>query len=72
MEMPDEMSFVPTCAACTDKRQHTPEEWRQFHPWAGHGFVKQLGWSHPEVANLPRKSDEKQAVTGSCSKTLQL
>jgi hypothetical protein len=49
--MPDETSFVPTCPACTGKRLHTPEEWIQFHPWAGHGCMKHHGWSNPEVAN---------------------
>ena len=57
--MPDETSYVPICPACVEKRQHKPEELSQFHPWAGHGFVRELGWSHPDVANLPRQGSEQ-------------
>jgi hypothetical protein len=50
-----------TCPAC-NKRPHTAEDLKQFHPlagprltpeqwkelpFAGHGFVKGQGWSHP-------------------------
>lgn len=33
------------CPACAVKRFHTPEEWKN-HPFAGHGFTKEAGWSH--------------------------
>lgn len=36
------------CEACALKRYHTPEEWAN-HPMAGHGFVKETGWSHPQA-----------------------
>ena len=25
----------PDCPACQEKRRHSPEEWRQYHPLAG-------------------------------------
>jgi hypothetical protein len=23
--------------------------WRNYHPYAGHGFTKETGWSHPQL-----------------------
>jgi hypothetical protein len=28
---------APGCLACAEKLIHTREEWRKFHPLAGHG-----------------------------------
>jgi hypothetical protein len=36
------------CAACTDKRVHTPADWAH-HPYAGHGFNGSV-WTHPDLA----------------------
>lgn len=35
------------CPACWDERLHTPEERRAYHPDAGHGYTKELGWTKP-------------------------
>jgi hypothetical protein len=40
------------CAACSEKRIHTPAEWIEFHPYAGHGYSEGLGWSHPDLEAL--------------------
>ena len=37
------------CSACEAKRIHTEEDW-QHHPLRGHGFTKEQGWSHPDLA----------------------
>jgi hypothetical protein len=36
----------PACPACNQRRLHSSEERIQFHPLAGHGFTRELGWSH--------------------------
>lgn len=37
------------CPACNVGRRHAQEEVRQFHPFAGHGFNKEQGWSSEEL-----------------------
>ena len=37
----------PECPACQKKARHTQEQRQQFHPDAGHGYVKEAGWSKP-------------------------
>src|SRR5262249_19302291 len=44
-----EMAKRVTCDACDAKRRHTPAEWRQYHPDAGHGYTEGQGWSHPDL-----------------------
>jgi hypothetical protein len=39
---------LPVCAACAEKRLHTPEEWKN-HPYAGHGYTPEQGWTHPAL-----------------------
>lgn len=36
----------PRCGETGDGGRHTKKDWR-YHPDAGHGFTKQLGWSKP-------------------------
>ena len=36
------------CPACSVKRLHSEEDWKN-HPLAGHGFVKEQGWSCDEA-----------------------
>jgi len=43
------------CPACAVKRLHSLEDWT-LHPYAGHGYVKGQGWTHPDLA------DETQAA----------
>lgn len=43
---------VPNCPACEFLRLHTLEDWKH-HRFAGHGYFKGIGWSHPELAGLP-------------------
>jgi hypothetical protein len=38
------------CPACTEKRVHAPEDWK-LHPYAGHGYVSEQGWTHPDLAH---------------------
>ncbi len=40
----------PDCPACKAFSRHTPEEYRQFHPLGGHGFARESGWTHPDIA----------------------
>lgn len=37
-----------TCPACEEKRLHTPEDW-SHHPYKGHGYTKEWGWTHPDL-----------------------
>ncbi len=39
---------APGCPACEQKRLHTDEE-KQFHPYMGHGYTKEMGWTHPDL-----------------------
>ena len=48
------------CPACTEKRVHTPEDWK-LHPYAGHGYQERLGWTHKDLANAPAKEEENDA-----------
>jgi hypothetical protein len=45
------------CPACQKKRIHTAKDWKH-HEFAGHGFQKESGWSHPDLAPnvLPKTS----------------
>jgi hypothetical protein len=36
------------CLACMAGRHHTSED-EKNHPFSGHGFTKELGWSHPKL-----------------------
>lgn len=39
---------VPECGACMGERLHTDAEW-EHHPFAGHGFTKEQGWTHSDL-----------------------
>jgi hypothetical protein len=52
--MPDESQTInrtpnPDCSGCQNFTRHTPEEMREFHPLAGHGYTKETGWTLPEL-----------------------
>jgi hypothetical protein len=36
------------CEACQTQSIHTAEDWK-LHPYAGHGFSPERGWSHPNL-----------------------
>lgn len=36
------------CPACQARRTHTEEEWRN-HPYRGHGYSTQTGYTHPDL-----------------------
>jgi len=36
------------CPACKEKRRHAAEEWREFHPYAGHGCIDGR-YTHPDL-----------------------
>ncbi len=40
------------CNACRERRVHTPAEWSEFHPFAGHGYTEGVGWSDPALEKL--------------------
>lgn len=57
MKPPDKLIFRdgnPECPACQDNRQHTEEDWAAHHPFRGHGFTKEWGWSHPDLKVNPK------------------
>jgi hypothetical protein len=39
----------PNCVACRSQSVHTENDWKH-HPFRGHGYVGQGGWSHPDLA----------------------
>jgi hypothetical protein len=41
--------MVEDCPACIEKRVHTAEEWRDYHPLAGHGYSEGQGWTRPDL-----------------------
>jgi hypothetical protein len=38
------------CCACEEHRCHTEEEWAA-HPYRGHGYMIEIGWTHPDLRN---------------------
>ena len=46
-----------SCPACDERRMHTIREWRDFHPYAGHGVIDGKP-THPDltVAELKQAS----------------
>jgi hypothetical protein len=46
------------CSACQRQAIHTEADWK-YHPFHTHGYVRESGWSHPDlrpkaVALIPR------------------
>lgn len=39
---------VPDCPACAAKTLHTAEDWLN-HPYAGHGYTREWGWTHKDL-----------------------
>lgn len=39
---------VAGCSACEHQTMHTEADWLN-HPFKGHGFQKEVGWSHPQL-----------------------
>jgi hypothetical protein len=37
------------CPSCKNKTLHTKEHWVKYHPYAGHGYTIDHGWSHPDL-----------------------
>lgn len=33
------------CPACIIKRLHTAEERKEYHPYSGHGYTPETGWT---------------------------
>lgn len=48
----------PNCPACKTGKQHTEDEWKAFHPLAGHGFTKEQGFSSA-LAKAAHEEDER-------------
>lgn len=40
---------IEPCIACAEKRQHTVNEWREWHPLARHGYAPEHGWTHESL-----------------------
>jgi hypothetical protein len=51
---------VNNCPACADKRVHSEGEWGRFHPFRGHGYTKETGWTHPELEAAVEKARSEQ------------
>ena len=45
-------SYKSNCGACVMKRIHTEVEKELYHPLAGHGYIKELGWTNKEAERL--------------------
>lgn len=56
-----------SCAACEEKRRHTPAETREFHPLAGHGYAAGVGWTLPELETANERANERAAAADRCS-----
>lgn len=55
------MSRCPCCKAQKKRvvgRRHTPREWKRHHPLAGHGYLKERGWTDPEAERLHKSEVE--------------
>lgn len=50
------------CPACDSNRLHTEQEWKEHHPLAGHGYTREQGWTHPDLAAAVEKSKAEQAA----------
>jgi hypothetical protein len=48
-DRPRDPSFNPDCLSCISETRHDADSLRVFHPYAGHGFTKERGWSHPDL-----------------------
>lgn len=36
------------CPACAAQARHDEETWK-LHPYRGHGYLKETGWTHPDL-----------------------
>ena len=54
------------CPACAGQRLHTEPEWNEHHPYRGHGYTRESGWSHPEL-----KADISTATIESCQDAVE-
>ncbi|HZF23981.1 MAG TPA: hypothetical protein VE030_11020 [Burkholderiales bacterium] len=46
-------TFCAACAACIAGRRHAPEEVQAHHPFSGHGFSPEVGWTDPRLEPKP-------------------
>jgi hypothetical protein len=37
------------CPACAAQRLHSQLEWNTHHPYRGHGYTREQGWTHPDL-----------------------
>jgi hypothetical protein len=61
---PEDLEAAPVkpvdCPACAEGRAHTEEDWKH-HPYKGHGFVSNQGWTHPD---LQAEAEKREALAG--------
>jgi hypothetical protein len=43
-------NFNPDCKACVERGVHSPQDWLN-HPYAGHGYNREQGWSHRDLGD---------------------
>lgn len=51
---------IVDCTACTLGVVHNAYEVRVYHPFAGHGYSPETGWTHPD---LEKEAKEKGITT---------
>lgn len=45
-----DQAYNPNCPACVSYRLHTEAEWDRYHPLRGHGYTKEQGYTHSDLA----------------------
>jgi hypothetical protein len=71
MKQKQTLPIPAICPACQDKRLHTVREWTEFHRFAGHGYVENVGWTHPELAEAAGERSGGDRAAGSAVSPLQ-
>jgi hypothetical protein len=51
------------CRACQAQRAHSPDDWKN-HPFRGHGYTKEQGFTHPQLKaeDAERREKEKRIL----------
>jgi hypothetical protein len=44
---------APGCQDCEARRLHSKENWAKYHPLAGHGYLREKGWTYDQDTGKP-------------------